>query len=70
MIRQEFKTIEELPFYLTGEDVAAYLNISRAAGYNLLNSKGFSVIRVKTSLRVQKEVFLKWVEENTGRGEV
>jgi hypothetical protein len=63
--KKEIRSIDELPPYLTGADVAAFLNISRAAGYNLLNRKEFEVIRIQTSLRVQKEVFLKWIEENT-----
>lgn len=67
MMEKEFKTIEEFPSYLTGTNVSTYLNISRASGYNLLNSKEFSAIRIGKSIRVKKEFFLKWIEENTGK---
>lgn len=68
MIKREFKTNGDLPPYLTGNDISNYFNISRAAGYNLLHRTGLPIVRLgNRCIRLEKEDFLKWIEENTGK---
>lgn len=63
----QFKNNEELPVTLNGRDVAAALNISKAGAYKLMSTEGFPTIRIGKSVRVPKDAFLKWINENTGK---
>ena len=60
------KNLEELPVGLSPEDVGRILGISRAGAYNLVNSKGFPVLRVGKRLVILKDSFIRWIEENNG----
>ena len=60
-----YKSNEELPVTLTAKDVAGYLNISLTSGYNLMNSKGFPVLKFGKQLRVTRENFLNWLNTTT-----
>lgn len=62
-----FKSVEDLPVILTGEHIAAALNISRAGAYNLMKSTGFPTLRIGKRVVVPKDAFIKWVEMNTGK---
>ena len=46
---------------MTAKDIAGYLNISLTSGYNLMNSKGFPVLKLGKQLRVTRENFLNWL---------
>lgn len=61
---KNYKSIEELPLSLKPEDVAFALNVSRATAYNLVNSKGFPVIRIGKRFVIPKDAFLKWMNSN------
>jgi len=65
--KKAYKNDSELPIGMKAEDVAAYLGISRAYAYNLVNSKGFPTLHVGKRMVIPKEKFLKWVNENTGK---
>ena len=60
-----FSSIEELPTFLNADDVAAYIGISRANAYNLFHREGFPKLRLGKRLVVQKEKFLKWIDDNS-----
>ena len=60
-----FKSIDELPTFLNAEDIAAYIGISRSNAYNLLHCEGFPRLKLGKRLVVQKEKFLKWIDENS-----
>lgn len=62
-----YKNTEDLPFTLTGGDVAAALNISRAGAYNLMKKGGFPALKIGKRVVVPKGSFLRWMEENTGK---
>ena len=57
----KFNSNEELPTVMTAKDIAGYLNISLTSGYNLMNSKGFPVLKLGKQLRVTRENFLNWL---------
>ncbi|MDE6833438.1 MAG: helix-turn-helix domain-containing protein [Ruminococcus sp.] len=56
-----FNSNDELPLTLTAKDVAGYLSISLTSGYNLMNSKGFPVLKLGKQLRVTRDNFLNWL---------
>lgn len=64
-MKKIIKDLSELPITLTGEDVAAVLNISRAGAYNLMKSEGFPRIRVGKRVMTPRNNFLVWMERNT-----
>ena len=64
-MEKTFKSIEDLPAFLNADDIAAYIGISRANAYNLYHRKGFPKLKLGKRLVVQKEKFLKWIDENS-----
>ncbi len=66
-MQKVFKSFEELPISLNGDDIAAALNISRAGAYNLMNSEGFPALRIGKRIVVPKDAFIRWMEANTGK---
>lgn len=56
-----YKSNDELPLTMTAKDIAGYLNISLTSGYNLMNSKGFPVLKLGKQLRVTRDNFLNWL---------
>ena len=58
-----YKSYEELPLFLNAQMVAKLLGISPSSSYELMNEKGFPVLRVGNRLVVPKEKFRQWVEE-------
>ena len=57
VINQEFYAVK---------DIVAMKLCSQAQAYNLFNSKSFPTIRVGSALRVRKEDFWEWVEQQKG----
>ncbi|AYK08903.1 helix-turn-helix domain-containing protein [Brevibacillus laterosporus] len=57
------QTIEEMPQILTAQHIASYLHISVRRSYELMELKGFPLIRLGRSKRVTKEGFLRWLED-------
>jgi excisionase family DNA binding protein len=61
----KFKNYEDLPLTLTAPEVGEVLGISRAASYELVQSKGFPRMRIGTRILVPKDKFLAWIDEQT-----
>lgn len=53
----------ELPLVLTPADVQKVLSVSRNTAYEVFRSKDFPCFRVGKQLRVSKERFIKWMEQ-------
>jgi excisionase family DNA binding protein len=51
-----------LPPVLTANDIQIYLNISKSKAYDLFKEKGFPTIAIGGNKRVNKDDFLKWLE--------
>ena len=70
-MKNEYKSLEELPLFLSAEQVATVLGISRANGYQLIHTKGFLVLTVgKRRLVCPLDAFLKWIQSNiSGKNE-
>ena len=58
-------TITEMLEVMNAVELAAFLHISRAGAYNLLNSKNFPTLHVGERKMVTKENLLRWIEQNT-----
>ena len=58
------RSYEELPLFLSAQNVADVLGVSISSAYELMHEKGFPVIRVGNRLIVPKEKFREWVESH------
>ena len=55
-----------IPDVLTAKDLQAYLHISRAGAYILLNLADFPTLHVGKRKLVTRENLFQWMEKNTG----
>jgi excisionase family DNA binding protein len=58
--------VQTLPPVLTMQDVQNYLGISRPKTYELAHTQGFPVVRFGRAIRVPREAFLRWLEQQAG----
>ena len=64
-MKNEYRSLEELPLFLSAEQVATVLNISRASTYQLFHRRGFPVLTVgERRLVCPRDAFLQWVRNN------
>ncbi len=55
----------DLSDMMTAKDVARYLRISQSSGYNVMNAKGFPLIRIGDKRIIcRRDDFLKWVSNH------
>lgn len=59
-----YRNFDELPLVLTPMDIKEVMNISKSNAYALCKSEGFPAKRVGKLIRVSRESFIKWLEEN------
>jgi excisionase family DNA binding protein len=57
---------EHLPAVLTVEEVGQWLKVSRNTAYDLAHRHGFPVLRIGRTMRVPRDAFLRWLNEQTG----
>ena len=57
-----YQNIDELPYTLSVEELAAFLGISRVGAYNLAHAKGFPTLRVGKRILVPRDLFLQWMD--------
>ncbi len=56
-------TKDNLPDIMTAQEVARYMRVSRATGYNVMNRKDFPVMRVgEKRVLVRRDDFLHWLD--------
>lgn len=57
-----FKTnITDYPILMRVEHVAEILNVSKRVAYEIMDEKGFPLIRIRRSKRVNREDFFEWL---------
>lgn len=61
-MKRTYSTIDDLPMYLTIEEVGYLLGISRAGAYTFAHSEGFPLIRVGKRMVVPRDALLIWLE--------
>ena len=70
MTLSEYKSYDELPLFLNAATVASVLGVSPSSGYELMHENGFPSLRIGNRIVVPKEQFVRWVEQNSGGGDV
>ena len=65
MTTQPEPQTELMPVFLTGEDIARILQISRAHAYRLMRSADLPVVRVGKMVRVRPADFERFLEKHT-----
>ena len=58
--------VQMLPPVLRMRDVQDYLGISRPKTYELAHTRGFPVVRFGRVIRVPREAFLRWLDQQAG----
>jgi excisionase family DNA binding protein len=58
--------VQTLPPVLTMRDVQEYLGISRPKTYELAHTRGFPLVRFGRAMRIPREAFLRWLNEQAG----
>ena len=56
-----------LPEVLTAKDLQAYLHISRAGAYNLMNRADFPTLHIGKRKLVTRQHLDQWIKKNTGK---
>lgn len=57
------KTALDYPLILTAEHIAEIMGVSKRIAYEIMEYKGFPLIRLGRLKRVNREAFFKWVEK-------
>lgn len=62
MQTQRITTIEQLPFSLNANHIAATLGISKSKAYELMRSNGFPTLIIGKRMIVPRDRFLSWLD--------
>jgi hypothetical protein len=62
MVQSKYQNKEELPCVLDAKDIKEFLGIGVNQSYELLHSKQFHVVKIGRTYRVDKDVFIKWLQ--------
>lgn len=54
--------IKDFPVVMTAEHVATILGISKWSAYEVMETKGFPLVRIGRLKRVQREAFFQWLQ--------
>ena len=57
---------EALPMVLTMKHVQDITGLSKPKVYELAHTRGFPVVRFGRALRVPRDAFLKWLDQQAG----
>jgi excisionase family DNA binding protein len=61
--------VTTLPLLLTMKDITKITGLSREVVYRLPHLQGFPAVRFGRSIRVPREAFLRWLDQQAGVGE-
>lgn len=56
------KSFDEMPLFLSVEEVSRVFDIGRNSAYNLFNSNGFPKIKIAGHFRVCKDDLMVWLQ--------
>ena len=57
------KTTEDYPLVLTADHVAEIMSVSKRIAYEIMEYKGFPLIRLGRLKRVNRDSFFDWMEK-------
>ena len=58
-------SFEDLPVYLSVDQLAALLGISRAGAYTYVHTDGFPLLRIGKRMLVPRDQLIAWLEAQT-----
>ena len=61
-MKTTYTSWEQLPPYLTIDEVALLMGISRVGAFSLVNSEGFPLTRWGKRMAVSKDKLLNWLD--------
>lgn len=64
-MKYTYTDYEQLPIIMNADQVAGFLNISRAGAYQLFHTWDFPSIKIGKRMIVQKDKLLDWLEEQS-----
>lgn len=64
-MKDRFTSREQLPLFLTIEEVGWLLGVSRAGAYSVAHSEGFPLIRLGKRMVVSRDALFEWLEKQT-----
>ena len=71
MKTKTFKTMTEVPMFMTVMDVAALLGVSRASAYELVKEKGFPKLNVVHGrIIVPRDRLFEWLDSREKSGKL
>ena len=71
MKTKTYKTMTEVPMFMTVMDVAALLGVSRASAYELVKEKGFPKLNVVHGrIIVPRDRFFEWLDNREMSGKL
>ena len=57
---------QTIPLLLTMKNIQEVTGLSKAKAYELAHSRGFPLVRFGRSMRVPREAFLRWLDQQAG----
>ena len=68
-MKNDYKSLDDLPLYISAPQLADVLGVSRAQAYMLYHRQDFPSIRVgERRLVVSKKALIKWLDEREETG--
>jgi excisionase family DNA binding protein len=61
------RDLDDLPAVLTIKHVQDVLGICRPKAYELAHTEGFPALRILRTIRVPKDAFRRWLNEQAGK---
>jgi hypothetical protein len=57
-----YRSIEDYPYILIAKHIAEIMSWSKRRAYEVMEFKDFPLIRIGSSKRVRKDLFLEWLD--------
>jgi excisionase family DNA binding protein len=59
------RTVQDYPIILKADEVAEILGVTKRHAYEIMEQKGFPLIRLGRLKRVNRDAFFKWLEQQS-----
>ena len=67
MSESRFKSYDDLPLFLSVQELAEVLGVSRAVAYDLVRQETFPSINIGNRIVIPREKFLEWVDRESAK---
>jgi hypothetical protein len=66
---QQIKEEKDYPLILTAEHISEILQIGKRKSYEIMDEKGFPLIRLGKIKRTSREEFFKWIRSHSTKND-